>query len=64
MTNNHYNEPAFPDKDNAGLTKLEYAVIHFCAAGMAAGSRVDVLHVIEKTKHLLDEIKKESNAND
>lgn len=63
MTNNHYNEPAFPDGNNSGLTKLEYAAIHIYA-GLASDpniTTIDYKNVVEKAFHLLTELKKESN---
>lgn len=64
MTNNHYNEPAFPDGNNSGLTKLEYAAIHLCASAIEKGGLIYPEHCVQQAKKLLTELNKETNAND
>ena len=58
MANNNFNAPAFPDEKNSGLTKLEYAVIHLTAGGLAADRKVDAKHIIDAAKILLTELEK------
>lgn len=60
MQDNKYTQ-AFPDEDNDGLSKLEYAAIHIFAACYA--DRKNTLPskdwVIAHAKELLDELEKE-----
>lgn len=58
MANNHYNEPAFPDEKNNGLTKLEYAAIQLSVAYLYSTNRVEIPHIIETAKQLLTELEK------